>query len=68
MSLFNGYSVISGTVTLIELFSMDGHCIPACKLVPCYRLESIGISRGGNQTNQRDARMNIAVNQVNHAS
>ena len=40
MSLFNGYSVISGIVTLIELFSMNG----------------------------RDARMKIAVNQVNHAS
>ena len=29
VSLFNGYSVISGTVTLIELFSMNGHCMPA---------------------------------------
>ena len=29
VSLFNGYSVISGIVTLIELFSMNGHCIPA---------------------------------------
>ena len=29
VSLFNGYSVISGTVTLIELFSMNGLCITA---------------------------------------
>ena len=45
MSLLNGYSVISGPVTLIEFFflSMD-------------------------TAYQRDARMNIAVNQVNHVS
>ena len=47
MSPFNGYSVISGTVTLIELFSMNGRSVIVY---------------------QRDARMNIAVYQVNHAS